>query len=92
MTKNDFLKEFEWIKKELKNLGIKFDEYPSDDGFTYIRILSCDLGSNFYDYGEDEPEGFNWYEWIPEDFRDDLADSPVVYIIKCSECCRCSGW
>ena len=91
MTKNDFLKEFEWIKKKLKNLEIKFDEYPSDNGFTYIRILSCELGSNFYDYG-DEPGGFNWYEWIPEDFRDDLVNSPVVYIIECSECCRCSGW
>ena len=52
----------------------------------YLYVKCCAIGNNFYDYGEPEPE-----DW-------DYSDAPYVKgdrrvkIIGCGDCCNCAGW
>lgn len=72
--------------KELKQLLDKTDiEYEMVN--QQIYILSCCLGDNFYDYGEDEKP----IEIDDEQLKFLLTD-PRVKIITCKDCCGCAGW
>lgn len=72
--------------KELKQLlDKKGIEYEVEN--QRVRILSCALGDNFYDYGKVEKPiviDDEQLEFLLTDFR--------VRIITCRDCCGCAGW
>lgn len=70
------------IKELLDKKHIKYEERS-----IYIRILSCDLGDNFYDYG-DNPKPLV----IDDEELQFLVNEPKVYIVDCEGCCGCAGW
>lgn len=72
--------------KEIKRLLDERDiEYEIEN--QRIHILSCDLGNNFYNYGEPKKTitiDDEQLKFLSTDFR--------VNIITCENCCCCSGW
>lgn len=79
------------IKLQLDKLGITNYHIPNYNK-QLIKIYSCALGDNFFDYGEDEPEEFDWFEEIPVELREELENNDLVEIIHCDDCCGCAGW
>lgn len=71
------------IERKLDELGI--DWFRSEDGQS-IEIKACEIGNNFYDYGEEPtPIVFNKkYEFLKGDHR--------IHILDCQACCGCAGW
>ena len=79
------------MKKLLAKYDIDYEENCNDKGIDFLVVRECDLGDNFYDYGE-EPHDFEWREDIPFSIRDDIANSSCISFLSCCDCCRCAGW
>lgn len=76
--------------EKLKNIKRKLDEmevnWSESENGQNIEIKACEIGNNFYDYGEEPtPIVFSkQYEFLKDDHR--------VHIIDCQSCCGCAGW
>lgn len=81
----------EEIRTQLDELDISYHIFGYDKN-QYISILSCSLGDNFFDYGEEEPDEFDWDEKIPVELIEALLKTDLVDIVKCYDCCGCAGW
>ena len=79
------------IKELLDRYDIDYEESYDDEGEDFLFVRECDLGDNFYDYGE-EPSKFEWREDIPPSVRDDIANSSCITFLSCCDCCKCAGW
>lgn len=75
----------EELKKLLEKLDISYEKYEH-----YISISSCQIGENYYDYGEDPPEEIDLCEEY-EELRPYL-DSEYLEITDCSSCWGCGTW
>lgn len=77
------------IKEIIKILEEQKIDFELDffDNEEKIFIKSCDLGDNFYDYGEREPE-----LRIDNSKLKFLEDCNNVIITRCCDCCGCAGW
>lgn len=74
------------LKEVCALLDKKHIEYDRDG--QYIRIFSCALGDNFYDYGE-EPKKIKIDD---KEVRQVISNDPRVKIFDCSDCGGCGGW
>ena len=81
----------EEIRTQLDKFDISYHIFGHKED-QYISILSCSLGDNFFDYDEEEPDEFDWYEKIPVWLIEELANNGLVDIVKCYDCCGCAGW
>lgn len=72
--------------KTLKEIEKMFpDSYRSEDGQKLV-LKACDVGNNFYDYGEPEKKltFYPKFQFLQNDHR--------IIIEDCSICCGCAGW
>ena len=61
------------------------------DNYQKLVVLSCALGDNFYDYGEEPKEVLDLSNCPPELQNTILNDNRII-ICECCECCGCAGW
>ncbi len=77
---------FEELKEYLNKNEIEFFEME-DTEEEIVCIKWCEIGDNFYDYGEEPPTRIKFNKGL-----EFLKDDPKVILIECSECCACAGW
>lgn len=71
------------IEKKLKKEKVRYFRSENEQ---FLYVYSCDIGNNFYDYGEEEPplKIKSEFSFLKDDFR--------IKIIRCCDCCCCAGW
>ena len=72
--------------RKLKDIEKEFPSSYRNDNGQILYIRSCDVGDNFYDYGE-TPKPFKiepQYKYLLDDHR--------IRFYGCDECGMCSGW
>ena len=81
---------FEELKEYLNKCKIKFFEMEDEDADAekeIVYIYWCEIGDNFYDYGEKRPKHTHFYKKF-----EFLRDDPRVVLLDCADCCGCASW
>lgn len=72
--------------RKLKEIEKMFSGCWRSDNGQIVYIKACEVGDNFYDYGE-EPKDIAFdkeFTFLKDDFR--------IRIVECCDCCGCAGW
>lgn len=77
---------FKELKEYLNKNKIEFFEME-DTEEEIVCIYWCQVGDNFYDYGEKPPKHMNFKKDL-----EFLKDDPRINFIECCNCCGCAGW
>lgn len=81
------MKKIKDIKRILENKNISYSEWDNGQGIT---IQACELGDNYYNYGEDAPDKIKIDD---EEIRKlDLENDHRIHFIRCEDCCGCGSW
>ena len=75
--------------KEIEKLFGSQGCYRNDND-QILLIRACFVGDNFYDYGE-TPKEIKW-DRISPSLAQELKNDHRIKILKCEDCCGCSGW
>lgn len=78
-------KQMAEIIEKLEKAGVNFEYHGFDEKVVVLR--ACEIGDNFYDYGDEAPDKMECEEELKF-----VLDNPLIYIKDCSECCGCAGW
>ena len=73
--------------KKLKEIEKEFPHSWRTDNGQQLYIRWCEVGDNFYDYGQAKPLKMKFdkkYEYLRND--------PRIRFTTCEDCCGCAGW
>lgn len=81
------MKKLKDIKRVLENKNINYSEWENGQG---ISIQICELGDNYYGYGENAP---NRIKIDDKEIRElALEKDHRVHFTYCENCCACGSW